>query len=179
MAMRRENDSTLQYQVRVTKGRAKEGRIMEAMRKCGLEVLPASSQDDILKGIDCHIRINGRLFTTQIKARQSSEDLLFVINEDGKPGKDMKTQAELYAYLVNDTLYFLQTWDVRDVIAELMKTMPRNQKRYRTCFRGVDCELSYQIDPVKGSQKLMAFIHTDMFTIIIDPIIQPMLITLS
>lgn len=177
------NDSTLQYQTRVDKGRAKEGRIMDAMRKqCHLDATPASGSDDILRGIDCHLRLQSKVWTTQIKARQSSEDLLFVISEDGKPGKDMKVQAELYAFLIHDRLYLIKTLEVRKVISDLVELMNRQHRqkegKFLVTYKGVDCELSVQGDPVKGSSKLMAFIPTPLFTDVIDPIVPPYRLTL-
>jgi len=171
------NDSILQYQARVDKGRAKERRIMNAIRKqCNLEVTPASSSDDILRGIDCYLKVV-KTWSTQIKARQSSEDLLFVVSEDGKPGKDMKTQAELYAFFIHDRLYLIKTLEIRKVIGSLVELMDRqhDQKEGKFCvtYRGVDCELSVQGDPVRGSSKLMAFIPTSLFTDVIDPIMPP------
>lgn len=168
------NDSTLQYQIRINRGRAKELRIMEAMKtQCCFDVFPASDYDDILRGIDCYLRISNKIWPTQIKARQSSEDLLFVIQDDGKPGRDMKTQAELYAFLIHEQLYLIKTIDVRKVIRDLVDLMITSRSRFRTLYRGVECEISEQIDPVKKSVKLMAFIPAILFTDVIDPIQTP------
>lgn len=170
-----ENDSTMQYQARVDKGRARESRIMEAMKKqCKLDVTPASSSDDILRGIDCYLSLSGKVWSTQIKARQSAEDLLFVITEKGKPGRDMKTQAELYAFLIRDELYLIKTIEVRKAISDLVELMNRQHQRkegkFKVTYKGVDCELSTQGDPVSGDSKLMAFIPASLFTDVIDPI---------
>ncbi len=171
------SDATMQYQARVTKGRARESQIMNAMKtNCKLEVTPAPNHDDILRGIDCYVTINRRIYPTQIKTRQSNEDLLFVISEDGKPGRDMKTQAELYAFLINENLYLIKTTAVRKAINDLVGLMnkeDKNQDKFSINYKGVDCELSRQNDPVSGSSKLMAFIHPSLFTDFIDPIISP------
>ena len=172
------NDSTMQYQARVDKGRARERRIMVAMKKqCKFDVVPASNSDDILRGIDCYLTLLGYRWPTQIKTRQSSEDLLFVITEQGKPGRDMKTQAELYAFFINDCLYLIKTVEVHRAISDLVKLMNRQHQRqdgkFLVSYRGVDCELSTQGDPENGNNKLMAFIPPCLFVDVIDPVIPP------
>jgi hypothetical protein len=178
----KENDSTMQYQARVDKGRAREGRIMEEMRKQGLDIIPASTSDDILRGIDGYLTLVGHSWSTQIKVRQSAEDLLFVITECGKPGRDMKTQADLYAFLIQDQLYLIKTLEVRKAISDLVELMNRQHQRregkFRVTYKGVDCELSTQGDPVSGNSKLMAFIPATLFTDVIDPIHTPCRITI-
>ncbi len=174
------SDSTMQYQARVKKGRARESSIMHAMNlQCNLTVTPAPNHDDILRGIDCYVTINRRIYPTQIKTRQSNEDLLFVISEDGKPGRDMKTQAELYAFLINEKLYLIKTIAVRKVINDLVQlTKNEKENRINLNYKGVDCEISKQNDPVTGSVKLMAFIPPSLFTDFIDPIVSPCRLTI-
>jgi hypothetical protein len=165
------NDSNMKYQDRVDRGRAREKIIMQELTKHGFEVSPASNLDDILKGIDCHAKIKGKIYSTQIKARQSSEDLLFVITEDGKPSKDMKTQAELYAFLIKGKMYLIESRQVRKALNDLIDLMGNSKSKCLISYKGVDCEMSYQIDPVKRSVKLMAFIPTDLFTDVVDPVV--------
>lgn len=177
------NDSMMQYQARVEKGRAKESKIMDAMRsQCHFDVTPASSTEDILKGIDCYLKVQGRTWSTQIKARQSSEDLLFVITEDGKAGRDIKTQAELYAFVINDRLYLINTIHVRKAINDLVNLMSHIKSkvgRFRIDYKGVTCELSHQNDPVSAKGKLMAFLPVVLFTEFFVPVVAPCNIRLS
>lgn len=165
------NDSNLKYQDRVDRGRAREKIIMQELTKRGFEITPASNLDDILKGIDCYTKVKGKIYSTQIKARQSSEDLLFVITEDDKPSKDMKTKAELYAFLIKGKMYLIEACQVRKTLISLVDLMNGSKTKCLISYRGVDCEMSHQSDPVKGSVKLMAFIPTSLFTDVIDPII--------
>lgn len=165
------NDSNLKYQDRIDKGRAREKVIMQELTKRGFEIKSASNLDDILKGIDCYTKIKGKIYSTQIKARQSSEDLLFVITEDDKPSKDMKTQAELYAFLIKGQMYLIEAHQVRKTLISLVDLMNGSKAKCLISYKGVDCEMSYQIDPVKRSVKLMAFIPTSLFTDVIDPVV--------
>lgn len=77
----RDQQSTLQnYDQRVAFGRTQEEKIVNAAKKnCGMEILPATANQDKYSKIDGWWNKNGRRVPVQIKYRDSGDDLLFEV----------------------------------------------------------------------------------------------------
>lgn len=178
--MHPEVDASLPYQTRVIKGKAKEARIIQAMAsQCGLTVRRGTQREDTKLGIDCHVKMHGKEISTQIKARQSGDDVEYEVLADvysEKPGRDTRVQAELYAVVSRGKLILIKSRDVRQAIKDLYDMVKAERKRnymktlFHLPYRGVNCEMRIQDDRSSGETKLMAYIPLDFFIDLLEPV---------
>jgi hypothetical protein len=90
-----------QMDQRVRFGRSIEEKVVDALRiYAGWTIVPAEKSQDMFDKIDAWVVKDGAKTSIQIKYRDTGTgDILFEVEKNGKPGRDMVGKALLYAVL--------------------------------------------------------------------------------
>lgn len=177
------NSSTLSRSERVSKGRARENQIANALKaQHGLNIVDASHDEDCVQKIDRWlIDKDGVRHALQIKYRETGDDVLFEVfdrflgfdDPANKTGRDVQGQSTLYAVLKTDrkTVCVVHCSVARKVIDQMVACVRergwtvRNavSKTFYFHAHGLRLELKRQVDPRTGDPKVIAYIPTAYF----------------
>jgi len=129
------------YAAAVSKGKAREERIANALRsKYPIETTKAGED---IRGVDAYIKIKGRVWATQIKTIGSHEALFFHL--------PMTEKAELFVFVSarNLTAYFIPANEIKKVLDGLHQQYQRFRKagmKVRIVYKGVDWTIEERYD---------------------------------
>jgi len=150
--------ATQDYQSRVFQGKGLEAEVYNRLVRAGLDVRPASRQEDMHDKIDLWIRVRGQEYPAQIKQRQVGDDIVFEVYKDAydesQPpnGRDITSKAKLY--VVQDRQG--RGWMAN---AGVLKQAARDYVAQHGIETGTVQGVDYKItqDKATGDVKLMAF----------------------
>lgn len=156
--------NTQDYQSRVFQGRGMEAQVYNRLVQAGLDVRPASREEDMHDKIDLWIRVRGQEYPAQIKQRQVGDDIIFEVYKDAydpsQPpnGRDITSKAKLY--VVQDRNG--HGWMVN---ANALKQAARDYVAQHGIETGTEQGVDYKItqDRATGDVKLMAFFSTSEY----------------
>ena len=157
----------LDYQARVTAGKAVEKEILDVLRKAGLVIEEPTAEEDMQDKIDGWIVRNGVRVAIQVKYREGGDDVIFELVKDidrGIIGRDMESKAQIY--IVMDTTDTIRMFDVAEIkkMAELIKPgvlgeLARDPSKKNWGNRDAACNVKITVDGRHGQRKLMAFFN--------------------
>lgn len=169
-----EDIQALSYSRRVAYGKSIESKIMEIMNTRGYRVLPASLYEDIHHKIDAYMKLGNRWYSLQIKYRQSREaiplEVVHLENRNGRPkelredmlldGRDMKGNVEMYACLIDKTLWIYPKSEVvrraTVITRQLLVEYIKNKSIKTIKMNGITAQIT--VDPRTRHKKIMVWI---------------------
>jgi hypothetical protein len=154
-----------QFDQRVQFGRSIEQKVVDALRThVGWNIVPAEKSQDMFDKIDAWILKDGTKTAIQIKYRDTGTgDILFEVEKNGRPGRDMAGKAALYAVLNKEgTLIRVRlAAEAKRIASEMHTKLLQSGSHSIKTDKG---EIRYQVDPSSGAEKIVAYIHPDAFT---------------
>lgn len=161
----RDMNRVMGFQQRVQFGKNIESKVIEALkRELGWEIEPPSAADDMYGKIDGWLVQAGHKVGIQVKYRDTGNDILFEVEKNDRPGRDMKSQADLYACLnkSGNVIRIRLAAEAKRIAQEMFKRLQVSGSKVVTTEKG---QIRYQTDPENASiEKVVAYINPDAFT---------------
>jgi len=154
--------SGMDVQTRVDAGKSIESLILKALAEVsGWEIEQSSMQQDMHRKIDGWRVDGGQKTAIQAKFRDSGSDIAVKVEWRGKPGRDLRGDAELYAVLSQDGMT-IRVRDANQVKATARRMLEQyNDASRPSMLRLDDGQIRSAFDPHDGSRIVMAYIYPD------------------
>ena len=154
--------SGLDQATRSAAGRSIESLVMRALAEVsGWNIEDATAQQDMHNKIDGWRVDGGKKIPIQVKFRDSGNDIAVKVEWRGKPGRDMRGDAELYAVL-DKSGYVIRVryaQEVKDIARRMLDEF--NQSGRPSMLRLDDGDIRKGYDPHDGYPIVMAYIDPE------------------
>jgi hypothetical protein len=164
-----------QYSDRVEAGRVVEKRILDTIRKAGIQVDDPTPEEDMYDKIDGWIHWKGRRSSLQVKFREGGDDVIFEVVKDmdrSVVGRDMQSKAEFYAVMnLQHRIRLFATAPIKEMAETIRKHVLTeiirfpNKDNWGSAAR---CNAKITTDKAHGNRKLMAYFNPGMLTMLAE-----------
>jgi hypothetical protein len=150
---------------RVEFGRSIEEKVVNALRtQMGWKIVGAEQAQDMFDKIDAWIIQDGNKTALQVKYRDTGTgDILMEVEKNGRPGRDMVGKATLYAVLNKEgnIIRIRMAAEAKAIASDMYSKLIKSGLKSIRTDKG---EIRFQTDPSSGADKVVAYIHPDVFT---------------
>ena len=156
------NNKFQDFHQRVEYGKSIEKQIYDSLTHCGLQLRPASANEDMKLKIDAWWHVNGREEPVQIKYRDTQHDILFEVLKDyyrRSPGRDMESKAKYYAVMSpTKTINVVAVDEIKAIVHQMLASVRTKGFDDNGQFTMRGASLKIKPDPRTGQDKLLAYI---------------------